>query len=474
VICLQRFSNHCWRITPLFRLPPRCFASQPTGEALMKTAKELREEKIALCDRAQALVDLARTEGREPSQEEEQAIDEALQQSADFDPKIARAEKLEANLAAMAVKRGREVGTDGAVAQIRPVAHALAKQRHGKLNGYENREEAFRAGCWFAASFLNHAKADQYCRDMGIQQAMSTGSGSTGGFLVPEEMERAIIRLVETYGVFRASCRVMPMTSDTLTFPTRTAGVTSYYVGEVPTSITESSPTLRPNQLVAKVLAVRTLISRDLLEDAIIDVANWVTTEVALAFANAEDEAGFNGDGTSTYGGIVGCKNALAAGSKYTALTGNTAFSTLDLADFEAMVGKLPTYARANAAWYISNVGFYASMARLMHAAGGNTVVDLGRGPVLQFMGHPVKLSQVMNSTTDAQTSTTGLCYLGDLAMTATLGNRRGIETQILRELYAATRQVGIITTQRFDINVHERGTASVAGPLVTLVTPGS
>lgn len=442
----------------------------------MKTAKELREEKIALCDRAQGLVDLARTEGREPSADEEKDIDEALQLSADYDPKIARAEKLEANLAAIAVKRGREVGTDGSSAQVRPVAGPLARQRHGKLMGFENREEAFRAGCWFASNFLNHAKAEQYCRDMGIQQAMSSSGGQS--ILVPEEMERAIIRLVETYGVFRKSCRVMPMTSDTLSFPSRTSGVTSYYVNEVPTSISESTPQARNNQLVAKVLAVRSLVSRDLLEDAIIDIINWITQDIALAFSQAEDEAGFNGTGTSTYGGIVGIAAALATVSSnlsiYEAIAGNTAFSTLDIDDFENMAGKLPSYARPGAKWYISNVGYFASMARLQMVAGGNTVADIGNGPVLQFLGFPVVLAQVMNSTTAAQVSATGVCYLGDLNLAATLGNRRGIETQILRELYAATRQVGIITTQRFDINVHERGTASAAGPILSMSLPGS
>ena len=448
----------------------------------MKTLKQLREEKVELIDKAQSIMDVAGKAARELSEDEAGEVDRILGKGKagdkdhvagevhKIDEAIARQEAVETRMAELAKVRARS--QEPANLSI-SVKDPLNRQRHGALKGYANREEAFRAGCWFAATILGHAKAEQYCREIGIQQALAGNSGG-GGFLVPEEMERAIIRLVETYGVFRQNCRVVPMTSDTLAIPRRTGGVTAYYVNEVPSRIGESSPTAGMANLVAKVLAVRTLVSRDLLEDAIIDVVNWITQEIALAFAQAEDTAGFIGDGTSTYGGIVGLKNALLAGSEHTALAGNISYETLDLADFEAMVGKLPQYAKPTAKWYISSVGYWASMARLLDAAGGNTMMMLSSGPSLQFLGFPVVISQVMNATLGSQTSTEGLAFFGSLDMAASLGNRRGIETQILRELYAATRQVGIITTQRFDINVHETGTASVCGPVIQLLTPGA
>lgn len=438
----------------------------------MKNLQQLREERAALLNRATAIVDIAKTENRELTADEASEVDKITGADIDaIDAAIKRQEKLEARIADMAKRQAPPA--PGSAVNVRD---PLNLQRHGALKGYQNREEAFRAGCWFAATFLNHAKATEWCQLQGItvQNAASAGSNAAGGFLVPEEMERSIIQLVEEYGVFRRNVRVMPMSSDTATVPRRTAGVTAYYVGEVPSSITESSPTFGQAQLVARVLAVRSLFSRDLAEDAVISIADFITTEIALAFAYAEDVAGFSGDGTSTYGGIVGLKNALAAGSKYTAATGNTAFSTLDNEDFLGMVGKLPQYALSGAKWYISQAGYWNSMARLQAAGGGNTFADLGAGPVLQYMGFPVVISQVMNSTITAQTSTDGLAYFGNLGLAATMGSRRGIEAQLLQELYAGTRQLGIISTQRYDINVHERGDASNAGPIVMLSTPGS
>lgn len=443
----------------------------------MKSLKELNEERTRLLDRAQAILDVVKADDREMTAEETAEYDGIMGTDdrpgaiAKVDDSIKREERMQAAIAKRVVDRAKEQRPDAPKNDIR------VKQRHGKVLGFDSPESAFNAGCWFAATFLGHERASQFCNDKGIavQNALSsTGGNSTGGFLVPEEMENAIVRLVETYGVFRQNCRVVPMSGDTLNIPRRTAGVTSYYVGEVPSSITESSPTFGMAQLIARVLAVRSLVSRDLADDAMIDLASFIANEVALSFAEAEDNAGFNGDGTSTYGGIVGVKNALAAGSEYEALAGNTAFSTLDLVDFESMMGKLPNYALAGSKWYISQAGYFASMSRLQTASGGNTVADIGMGPVLQFLGYPVVLVQKMNATLTAQTSTEGLCYFGRLDLAATMGSRRGIETQILRELYAGTRQIGIITTQRFDINVHERGDASNAGPLVGLKTPGA
>ena len=79
-----------------------------------------------------------------------------------------------------------------------------------------------------------------------------------------------------------------------------------------------------------------------------------------------------------------------------------------------------------------------------------------------------------MNSTTTAQTSTHALVYFGDLAMAALFGSRRGVSIAVDSSRYFELDQLAIRGTQRFDINVHGTGTASVAGPMIQLITPGS
>jgi HK97 family phage major capsid protein len=69
---------------------------------------------------------------------------------------------------------------------------------------------------------------------------------------------------------------------------------------------TQSDPAWNAIQLVAKEMGAYTKIGRQLNEDALIDLGEKVTENIAFAFAYAEDNAGFNGDGTSTYGGVNG------------------------------------------------------------------------------------------------------------------------------------------------------------------------
>ena len=355
--------------------------------------------------------------------------------------------------------------------------------RHKALKAFAGKggeKEAYLAGMFYAGALLKDDRALRWCRDHGLNMefraALGEDQNQLGGFLVPDEVERRVIDLRESRGVFRQNARVEPMSGDTKHVPRRTGGLTAYFVAENPSSgITESDKNWNSVQLVAKTIATLTRYSMQLSDDAIISIGDDLTSEIAYAFADKEDECGFNGDGTSTYGGIVGLKSGTADGSTVTAATGNTSFATLDLADFESMVGKLPTYAEANAKWYISKAGWAASMLRLIDAGGGNTWRDLANGRrELAFLGYPVVIVQVMNSTLTAQTSTDGLCYFGDLQQAAVLGNRRGVSVFPSEHRYMEFNQVGVRGMQRFDIAYHERGDANNAGSIIMLSTPSS
>ena len=113
-------------------------------------------------------------------------------------------------------------------------------------------------------------------------------------------------------------------------------------------------------------------------------------------------------------------------------------------------------------------------MMRLLDAGGGNTISDLQTGTGQSFLGYPVVFSQALNSTTSAQVSTNGLAYFGDMRQTVTLGTRRGISFLVSPHRYMEFRQIGILGSQRYDIAVHEVGTATVAGSMIQLSTPGS
>jgi HK97 family phage major capsid protein len=114
-------------------------------------------------------------------------------------------------------------------------------------------------------------------------------------------------------------------------------------------------------------------------------------------------------------------------------------------------------------------------MLRLATAAGGNTTRELAAGASeVQFMGYPVVFVEVMNNTTTAQTSTDGLVYFGNIRQGVDFGDRRGVTMDMSREVAFTTQQIAVLGTERFDIKVHDAGTASVSGSIVMLSTPGS
>jgi HK97 family phage major capsid protein len=322
------------------------------------------------------------------------------------------------------------------------------------------------------AGIYGNARAAQFCRDHGLQinAGMATNDNSSGGFLVPEEMQRTLIRLRESRGVFPQFANRIPMGSDIITVPRLLADVTAYWVGEE-AEITASDPELGNAELMARKLAALTKVSTELDEDSVVEIGDLVTQSMAYAMADKIDNAAFNGDGTSTYGGVLGLANAIHANATKTAETGNNSALTLDLADFEAAAGMFPEYPGAEPRWFMSKPVYWASAARLMDAAGGNTNVTLSNGvPMQMFLGYPVTFVQVMPTTTSTLASTI-VAYFGDLRLGATYGTRRSIRTEVSRERYFETDQIGIKTTERVAINIHERGDTIRNRPIIALKT---
>lgn len=353
------------------------------------------------------------------------------------------------------------------------------RYRAKPLRGFGSEEDAYRSGMWFLGHVVGNEQARSWCRDHGAftpeDRAQSTVANTAGGALVIPEFEQAIIDLREQYGVFRQKARFVSMGSDRMTVPRRTGGVTAYFVSEN-SEITESEKTWDQVTLTARKLACLTKYSSEIAEDALIDMASDLASEIAYAFALKEDQCAFLGTGASTYDGISGLITELttATASQAEAASGNTAFSTLDLTDFESMIGKLPEYGGIQPEWYIHKAGWAASMMRLADAAGGNTAEVIEGQRRRMFLGYPVNFVQVMNSTLEAQTSTYGLCYFGDMRMAASMGERRGIRIKTSDQRYFEYDQWGIQGTERIDINIHDVGDTSDAGPMIMLSTPSS
>lgn len=443
----------------------------------MKTIAQLREERLTLLSRAEAITALATEEDRDLTVDERTEYDSIIDEKAGkivaLDADIKRSERLRQLQVEAALKRNPL--PDKPESEDRKIIVPATALRCAKPKHYDLIEDAYTAGMWFIGAVCGHAGARKWCDEHGvsIQGALTTSQNQQGGFLVPMQMETAIIRLVEETGVFRRFAGRFPMTSDHAVVPRRSSGLTAYFVGDN-AEITASDVAWDQVELTARKLGALCKYSSELSEDAAVSIGDIITEEIAYAFAYKEDACGFLGTGASTYGHIQGLISVIAAGSIVTAITGNTTFATLDLADFESMIGKIPAYPGINPAWFIHKAGWAASMQRLQDAAGGNTIATLAGGAGAMFLGYPVVFTQAMNSTLTAQTSTSGICYFGDLRMGSLFGDRRGITITASSERYFELDQLAIKGTERFDISIHGRGTASVPGPIIMLKTPSS
>ena len=363
-----------------------------------------------------------------------------------------------------------------AVPAARDVRIETPRYRAKALRAFagQGEEAAYRAGMWAMAVIHDNPRARRWCRDHDVQMRVASSAAiGTGGAVVPDEMSMAIIDLREEYGVARRICDVVTMASDTQKIPRRTGGVTAYFVGDN-TATTESDKSWDQVELVARELSALSRIPMSYVEDAAIDVAEDLAREMAYAFVEKEDDCLVNGDGTSTYGGIVGLRPKLVDGTHTVgaidATSGTDTIPEVDGDDLDAVRAVLPAYADANAKWLVHKAFKNRVHDAITRAAGGNTMETLAGKPRPAYLGDEIVVSQKMPGALATNYNNLCMALYGDFEKGVTLGDRRGFVVQVLRERYAEYRQLGVIGWERFDIVAHDLGDTSVAGPIVGLI----
>lgn len=362
-----------------------------------------------------------------------------------------------------------------------PLERRLVHSALKNFRGERAQERAHRFGQFALATLWGNEKAYKWCQEngIGLQRAQSEGVNSAGGFLVPEEFSMEIIDLRDTYGMFRRLCQVMPMGRDTISVPRRTGGLTAYPVGEG-VAITASTMGWDNVRLTANKWGVLTLMSSELDEDAAVNVGDILVGEMAYAFAIAEDTAGFSGDGTSTYHGTRGFlklfEDQISGGAStlagaVDAATNHDTFAEIDGTDLANLMGKLPQYAymRGKPSFYCSQLAWATVFQRLIISAGGISKDDVTGRVVYQYLGFPVEITPSMPTVT-TDLSDKAMILFGDIGLAATFGNRRGMAVARSTEYKFAEDQIAIKATERFDINIHDIGSTTVAGPVVALM----
>jgi len=446
--------------------------------------KALLDELAAVVAEMEATTESPEGEEAAPMTEEQEASLRSLEQRADklrerieFLQRVAaKNTELRAVLERSAPAKAIDTPEVKETAVEKRTEYAVPKS-HGSLKAFRSAETAYRFGMSLKGFVFGDAEARRWCKDHGVEsRAQASGVNSLGGVLLAPEHASELIRLVEEFGAFPQYARRVNMNSDTLVIARRTGGLAARPVGEN-VEVTASDVTFDNVELSAKIWGVANRVPNSLLEDSIIDLADAMAVEVAQAYAEAFDNAGFIGDGTSQYHGVEGvCTKILKAphSASVVTATSNDTYDDLTLKNFTDTLAKLPLFARRQAAWYVSPVGWGAAMLRLAMlpgsgpTAGGNTADNVAAGFGEQFLGYPVR---VVHSMESGLTGTTGkvAALFGDLSQAATFGERRAISIRTASERYIELDQTLTFATTRNAMVVHDLGSTTKAGPVVAL-----
>ena len=145
------------------------------------------------------------------------------------------------------------------------------------------------------ASYIRNGEASGLKRLEG--KALSAGSGPDGGYLAPASVEGEILRRLAVVSPIRGIATVRTISSGTYKKAFSTSGPASGWVGESDTRSQTNTSTLAELSFPAMELYAMPAATQTLLDDAIVNIDQWIAEEVETAFAEQEGAAFVSGDG---------------------------------------------------------------------------------------------------------------------------------------------------------------------------------
>jgi HK97 family phage major capsid protein len=214
----------------------------------------------------------------------------------------------------------------------------------------------------YVAAFKAHMRRGD------VSAAMSKGTDADGGYLAPVEWDRTLTGKLKRVSPIRANARVISITTAGFKKLFTDRAVGSGWVGETAARPQTSTPQLASLDFPLGELYANPAISQQLLDDAAIDLEQWLSDEVDTEFARQEGIAFLSGNGTNKPHGIL---TYVAGGANATrhpwgpipVVNSGTA-ATITADGFLDLFYALPGEFRANAKLYTSR-GAQVAMRKL-------------------------------------------------------------------------------------------------------------
>ncbi len=268
-----------------------------------------------------------------------------------------------------------------------------------------------------------------------LRNALKEGTDANGGYLVPDEYERTLIKKLEEENIFRRFAHIIKTSGDRLIPVVETNGTASWIAEEA--AYPESTDTFGQITLGAYKLATMIKISEELLSDSAFNMASYIAGEHARRIGAAEEEAFIAGNGTGRPTGVLTDASAGVTAASATAIT------------FDEMFGlyhALRQPYRAKAVWLMND----STVLALRKLKDGNQQYiwqpAVTAGAPDMILGRPVYTSRFMPTLA----ASAKVVLFGDMSY-YWIADRDSRTLKRLNELYAATGQVGFQAMERVD-----------------------
>jgi HK97 family phage major capsid protein len=296
------------------------------------------------------------------------------------------------------------------------------------------------------AAWNGYLRAGQMSSLIEVKAGLSTSSGSGG--LAPVETERLVERRLMASSPMREISTVRTVASGVFRKPVSTAGLEAGWVAETAARPETDPSTLALLEFPSADLYASPAATQALLDDALIDLDEWLAAEVEDAFAAQETSAFVTGNGTNKPKGFLAYDQVADASHEW----GKIGFiaSGVSATFGTTPVDKLIDLIYAPKAKYRADARFVmnrrtASAIRKFKDADGAYVWSPATQPgtTSSLLGYPVTEIETMP---DVGAGTTPIAF-GDFRRGYLIVDRAGLS--VLRDPYSAKPYVLFYTTKR-------------------------
>lgn len=233
------------------------------------------------------------------------------------------------------------------------------------------------------------------------QKALAEGSGTSGGYLVPEEFQARLMAIADANGIIRPRASVIPVGSESGVLPaldisqdlSSTTGATAFAGGVVASwgaeaaSLTATEPKFNLVKWNIHKLQGYTQASNELVADSAIGIEALLTALFGRAVASMEDYAFINGTGAGEPLGIL--KSGAAIG---VTTTTNDQFK---IEDAMKMYGQFQSVG-GSPVWILNPALTVDLYSYFSVSTGGTDFIQPREGVPMSLLGFPILFSEHM------------------------------------------------------------------------------